>query len=111
MKRKDYHSSADRYFFDFGQCSSSVGFAQVDTRQDCWYYGQWFNPKSLTFISFIEGDVTEIQFESKEECAEYMRYVEKLHLEHDGKPAKIDGMCCESIINAVKELGLGDMLH
>ena len=38
MKRvTEFLMNADRYQFDFGECSASNGFAQIDTTEDAWY--------------------------------------------------------------------------
>lgn len=111
MKLTREFLSIDRYYFDFNVCTPSKGFAQVDTPQDAWYYGHWFNPFTLTLVAYIEGDVVTTQYESKDECITDMRYLSEWNVQHNGKSAKIDGMCNQSLIETIKELGLGDMLH
>ena len=56
MKREtDFIMNGDRYQFDWGECSTANGYAQVDTKQDAWYYGTWANPETFTIVSYAEG--------------------------------------------------------
>ena len=48
----------DRYKYDFRQCKPSDGWAQLDTKQDAPYYGNWINPLTLETLSYCEGDVS-----------------------------------------------------
>jgi hypothetical protein len=47
---------SDRYKYDFRLCKFSEGWAQLDSRQDASYYGQWANPLTLRLQSYCEGD-------------------------------------------------------
>ena len=59
MNREEFHEQdIDRYKFDFNLCTAEKGYAQIDTSQDAWYYGNWANPKDLKIVSYCEGDVT-----------------------------------------------------
>jgi hypothetical protein len=67
--------STDRYVFDFGECTTGKGFAQIDTSQDAWYFGTWANPFSKKIVSYCEGDVT-VQFcESPQEFSAEIRKI------------------------------------
>ncbi len=50
-------SPTDRYLYDFDVCSTSKGYAQIDTSQDAHYFGQWANPEKMIIVQYIEGDV------------------------------------------------------
>ena len=47
MIRETSFEPSDRYQFDSGECSAANGYAQIDTGQDAWYFGQWANPHDL----------------------------------------------------------------
>lgn len=53
-----FDGDTDRYAFDFKLCQSKDGWAQVDTKQDASYYGNWANPLKLQLVSYAEGDIT-----------------------------------------------------
>ena len=112
MKRtKEFLMHADRYHFDFGECSHHLGYAQVDTSQDAPYFGIWTNPTNLVTVSYIEGDVYR---DIAENAEEYVAYIRKLKADYDamGYPIKgIDPMLNEAVSNRFKEIGLGDLLH
>ncbi len=57
MKEMREFSPTDRYLYDFNLCTIDKGFAQVDTEQDCSYYGTWANPFKGIVVYYIEGDV------------------------------------------------------
>jgi hypothetical protein len=101
----------DRYIYDFGLCSSKRGWAQLDTRQDAAYYGNWVNPHKRATFSFCEGDTTLVECDTDEEFVSHVRSVVDWHAQQDGAPAKIDGMCDPDLIAAFERLGLSDILH
>jgi hypothetical protein len=107
MKRKDsFHNDGDRYILDFGECSVSKGFAQVDTDQDAWYFGTWANPKTLRVVQYAEGDLSILDFDNKTEFAQWL---------WDMAAAEyfkgIDGMLNDELIKGFRALGLGRLLH
>ena len=55
---------SDRYKYD-QLCRSADGWAQMDTRQDASYYGNWVNPLTFQLISYCEGDVTNTECEDE----------------------------------------------
>lgn len=111
MKRETgFIMNGDRYRFDSGECSVKNGFAQVDTKQDAWYYGTWANPHTLTIVSYAEGDITRQTAEDAEEFASAMREL-KAWNEKLGYWMGIDPMLNTEIESKFKELGLGDLLH
>ena len=112
MKRiEEFMENIERYYFDFGECSAFLGYAQVDTSQDAPYFGIWTNPTNLTTVSYIEGDVYR---EIAESVDEYVEHVRKMFADYEkmGRPITgIDPMLNEEISNRFKEIGLGDLLH
>ena len=112
MKRiEEFLMNGDRYYFDFGECSHHIGFAQIDTSQDAPYFGIWTNPTTLTTVSYIEGDVIR---ETAESVDEYVKYIRKMVADYEkmGRPVKgIDPMLNDDISNRLKEIGLGDLIH
>jgi len=44
---------SDRYVFDL---NAPDGWFQYDTRDDAWYFGQWYNPTTREFVCYAEGD-------------------------------------------------------
>lgn len=104
--KRTFDSSLDRYNFDWGICSTKMGFAQVDTDQDFSHHGVWANPHSLTVISFCEGDVT---VERANSVAEFVAKLRQINEFYD--KCCIDGMCDKDLIAKFTEQGLGDLLH
>jgi len=111
MKRTaGFTPCGDRYAYDFRLCLPAKGWAQLDTKQDAWYYGNWINPLTLETVSYAEGDATHIKYDDE---AEFVRGVgESLawHTEHGWEP-KIDGMCRPEIIEAFTRMGFAPYLH
>lgn len=60
-------TDGDRYAFDFDQCTSAKGWAQLDTEQDAWYFGNWVNPSEMEIMTYAEGDVSHTKCETIEE--------------------------------------------
>ena len=112
MKRiEDFMEGIERYYFDFGECSHHLGYAQVDTSQDAPYFGIWTNPTTLTTVSYMEGDIYK---DIAENVEEYVEYIRKMKADYDamGRPISgIDPMLNDEISNRFKEIGLGDLLH
>lgn len=99
----------DRYQFDFVLCSSAKGFAQVDTRNDASYYGNWVNPESRRFITFAEGDYTETEFNNDEEM---IAWFVTLFTRPDSEFRGIDaGLHDGPLHAAVQAHGLAPFLH
>ena len=111
IRTEDFLMNADRYYFDFGECSHHIGFAQVDTAQDAPYFGIWTNPTTLTTVQYIEGDVYR---EIAESVDEYVGHIRKMKADYEkmGSPIRgIDPMLNDEIADRFKEIGLGDLLH
>ena len=104
-------SDGDRYYFDFGPCSTSKGYAQVDTGQDAWYFGIWANPSKLRIMSYTEGDILLKEAESPQEFEAEIRRIKAWH-DEQGIPFKgIDPGFSDSLKARFEGLGLGDLLH
>jgi hypothetical protein len=100
----------DRYTFDFEVCTSAKGWAQLDTRQDASYYGNWVNPTTFETMSYCEGDIIYTQYENEAEFIAGLTETLNWHSERDYGP-KIDGMCNDEIIAALTRLGFAEYLH
>ena len=102
---------ADRYHFDFGECSYARGWAQFDTAQDASYYGTWINPAERQIVNYCEGDVTR-QIAATDEA--FIAAVRALVEWAEGAghgPARIDALADQPIAERFRALGLGDILH
>ena len=112
MKREtDFMGNIERYHFDFGECSASLGYAQVDTSQDAPYFGIWTNPLNLTTVSYMEGDIYRNTAESVEEYVEFIRQLKSEYEAMGTKISGIDPMLNSEISNRLIEIGLGDLIH
>ena len=108
MKKIHEFCPADRYVYDLGLCSSSNGFAQVDTRQDASYYGTWANPVKLVIFSYCEGDCYTTVCETPAEFTAEMRRIKEFHGE-DWRG--VDPGWHEKDGEPWRRLGLGELLH
>ncbi len=101
----------DRYQYDFNSCSTSKGFAQVDTSQDASYFGTWANPEELIIVCYCEGDVTIQTAENKNEFVGEIRNIKKWNEENGHRFKGIDPGFNKEIKNSFLSLGLSDLLH
>jgi len=97
----------DRYIYDFDRCSFHLGWAQLDTPSDAWYYGSWANPGLLQIITFCEGDETITTCNTEAEFIAEIRTMAQWHKENDGGFA-IDAYKHKA---AWITLGLTDLLY
>ena len=72
IKRETFfEDDISRYNFD------AKGYAQLDTTEDAWYYGNWVDFKNFRIIRYAEGDVSietcENKEEGKEKAKEYIK--------------------------------------
>lgn len=100
----------DRYRFDFHACKLSNGWAQLDTRQDASYYGNWISPGERKLVSYCEGDVTVTTCDDDAEFAAYVNEAVAWHTER-GYFIGIDAGGVASLEAAFDRLWLGDYLH
>jgi hypothetical protein len=101
---------ADRYKYDFRNCTPADGWAQLDTRQDASYFGNWINPLTLQLMSYCEGDTTFTQCHDRADFIATARECVQWH-QDAGYFIGIDGMRDPAIIAAFTEMGLGELLH
>ncbi len=101
---------SDRYKYDFRLCTSANGWAQIDSKQDASYYGQWANPITFKLMSYCEGDVTLTECDTEAEFIEAIRECIRWNKEA-GYFIGIDGMCEPRIIEAFTRMGLAEFLH
>jgi hypothetical protein len=65
-RRHSFIEYGDRYIFD--NALIPHGYHQLDSQHDAWYYGHWFNPKTLELAEYAEGDYTHIRFDDTAEA-------------------------------------------
>ena len=102
---------ADRYLFDGKYCTTGKGYAQIDTAEDAWYYGNWGNPITLRIVSYVEGDVIVTQCDTDEEFTGAIREMNLWHEQHTGRRISIDPGMSEPIKQAFTRLGLAEFMH
>jgi hypothetical protein len=107
---RGFENDGDRYFYDFEACHFKLGWAQVDSNQDAWYYGNWINPLTLKLMSYAEGDTT------LTECEDDASFVKEVREHCDWQKSAgyfigVDCMCSAEIEAAFDRLGLGEYLH
>ena len=73
----------DRYYYDFGPHRYDKDWAQIDTSQDAWYFGQWAQPFQRTIVCYAEGDLTTIECESDEEFVNELNRISEYYLEQN----------------------------
>ena len=106
---------ADRYRYDFGLCSDSNGFAQIDTWQDASYYGTWANPEKLIIFNYCEGDTCLTKCETAEEFRAEIYALKKWADESGGEGERgfrgIDPGLNPDNIQKWRDIGLAELLH
>ena len=108
---RDFKPLSDRYSYDFGPCAYANGFAQIDTRQDAWYFGTWCAPTTRTIVNFCEGDVTTTVCETIAEFTAQLRELARWNDEQGYGPMKIDPGLDDRMSQAFENLGIADLLH
>jgi len=108
---EQFYPGTERYLFDFKLCTFKKGYAQLDTKQDAWYFGAWANPEKLIIVSYAEGDCTIRYAENEKEFVDEIRSWEKWNNKNGYNPAKIDPGLNEELTKRFQDLGLGDLLH
>lgn len=110
MKRERSFQPSDRYRFDFGRCSAKNGWAQIDTRQDASYFGQWVNPSRLQIISYCEGDVCVTTCDDAAELVAELQHIREFHDAGD-KFLGIDPGFNETLCAELVRVGLAGFFH
>ena len=101
---------SERYKYDFRLCTPAEGWAQLDTKQDASYFGNWINPLTFTLFSYCEGDTTLTECEDEADFIATVRECVQWHSESDYFLG-IDGMCSAPIIEAFTRMNLAEFLH
>ncbi len=105
-----FQAMSDRYRFDFKLCTAAKGWAQLDTRQDAWYFSNWINPLTREFFSYCEGDLTHTECADDAEFTAHLRETLDWHRSRDYLLG-IDPMNNDEIKAAFERLGFGNELH
>jgi hypothetical protein len=77
------HEVDNRYFYDFGLCSSTGDWAQMDTAQDAPWFGQWANPFKQEILCYAEGDRTLIECNTDAEFTAKLDEIAAFHRDND----------------------------
>lgn len=102
---------ADRYKYDFGLCSIKNGWAQIDTRQDASYFGQWVNPAKRQVFCYCEGDISLVRLDTDAELVAELALIRDFHNEDHGGFLGIDSGFSEPLKQACVNAGLDDFFH
>ena len=109
MKIYTEYNNCDRYLFDFDLCSTSKGWAQIDTSCDASYYGHWANAQRLQIVAYVEGDITIKTADNTTEFAEEIESLAKW-CKDSGSRFALDPAMSEPVISSFREIGLGHFL-
>ncbi len=74
-RNESFVQDGDRYGCDRTLCwAKGSTWAQIDTDQDAWYYGNWADPVTRSIVSYAEGDLVVLRCDTAEEfCSELNR--------------------------------------
>ena len=108
-RTESFHNDIDRYSVEKSLYvfTKSSTWAQVDTDQDAWYYGNWANPTTLSIVTYAEGDLVVIRCETAEEFCIELNRMAAWHATQ-GSFLRIDPK--EEHESLWLELGLGHMM-
>lgn len=73
----------ERYKYDFRVLTYAKGWAQVDTRQDASYYGNWTNPDLRELFSYCEGDTCLTKCDTDDDYRQAVTEMVEWHSERD----------------------------
>lgn len=110
MKVTVEHVGGSRLQHDF-RLEAAHGWAQVDTKEDAPWYGNWANPIAMKVVHFVEGDLSVYEHEAPEMFVQHLRAFADSCDRLGYGPMKIDPMCRDDIINSFRALGLADLLY
>jgi hypothetical protein len=100
----------DRYRYDFKLCTPANGWAQLDTKQDAPYFGNWINPIEFKLMSYCEGDTCLTECEDIADFAAELQVCIDWHKERE----YFIGIDCagnEEIKAALVQMGFAEVLH
>ncbi len=69
----------ERYYWDFGPCTSASGWVQYDTTQDAWYFGVWVHPEKRLVLTYAEGDLSLVECPSAKTFKAELAAMEKCY--------------------------------
>ena len=108
-KTDSFIQDVERYDFDRQLCwAKGSTWAQVDTDQDAWYYGNWANPVTRSIVSYAEGDLTITRCDTDEEFCSELNVMAIWHATQDSY-LRIDPK--DQHESLWLELGLGHLLE
>lgn len=110
MKTTKEFNPTDRYIYDFRECTTGKGFAQIDTSQDASYYGTWANPFKLIIFSYAEGDTILQECDNEKEFVREIKALKKWNNEM-GCSFGIDPGFNAELKEKFITIGLSDLLH
>jgi hypothetical protein len=99
----------DRYKYD-ARYQRADGWAQLDSKQDASYYGQWVNPIQLKLFSYCEHDTCLTECEDEADFIATVRECVRWNTEA-GYFEGIDAMSDPPILEAFTRMGLAEFLH
>ena len=99
----------NRYAFDFGACSASKGWAQVDTTQDASYFGGWAHLEKRQIVTYAEGDLTIQTCATAEAFAREMSVLKAWN--EDEERGYWKGVDAHHLAGDWYDAGLGEYLH
>lgn len=108
---REFTHNGDRYMFDFSLCTTSKGFAQLDTSQDAWYFGMWANPFDFKIVNYAEGDIVVQIADSIKEFCDEIRNIKSSYERYGHRFLGIDPGFNKDLTLRFISLGLGDLLH
>lgn len=111
MKITRDFSPADRYLYDFKVLTIAKGWAQIDTGQDAWYFGQWINPDKLMIFCYCEGDCTLTQCDDGAELVAEIARMKAWNDEQGHRFIGIDPGFSEPLKASLQQIGLGGYCH
>ncbi len=100
---------ADRYKYDFRECTPSQGWAQLDTGQDASYFGTWINPGVRQILCY-EGDVTTTNVETDAELIAEVAEIKRWNIENGHRFIGIDPCMVPALAEACVKAGLKDYI-
>ena len=107
-RTKSFIEDGDRYQCDRTLCwAKGSTWAQVDTDQDAWYYGNWADPVSKSIVSYVEGDLIVFRCDTDEEFISELNRMAAWHATQ-GSYLRIDPK--QKHESLWLELGLKDLL-
>ena len=107
---RGFDMMGDRYRYDFKRCTLSDGWAQLDTKQDASYFGNWVNPLTLKLMSYCEGDTTLTECTDEADFIVTLRECIQWHKDA-GYFIGIDAGCSAPIIAAFTRMGFAELLY